>query len=107
MSTALQQTERSPLSADVALTSEPWGTKLEMTCRYAAGQSWSVGSSGSLYALYVTDRAGMTTRVSSWTADPGSTVHPTATIDTPISDITSVEVRAVADGQVLLTKSLG
>jgi RNA polymerase sigma-70 factor (ECF subfamily) len=105
VSAQLSQTVTSPLSADVHLTSEKWGTRIDMSCSYGAGGEWK--NEGPVrYALWVTDTSGTSREVSSWSAGPGSTVTPTATIDTPIARISSVDVRAVSTGTVLLRTSL-
>jgi hypothetical protein len=51
--------------------------------------------------MVVTDRAGASTQVSSWTASAGTTVSPTATTSVPVADIASIDIRA-ATGEVLL-----
>jgi hypothetical protein len=106
VSAQLQQTIASPLSASVTLTTEKWGTKLDMSCSYAASDEWGPEGGTPRYAMYVTDTSGTTTRVSSWTAEPGQTVTPSATIETPVSQIRSVDVRALPSGKVLLKKSI-
>ncbi|WP_426520953.1 anti-sigma factor family protein [Diaminobutyricibacter sp. McL0618] len=96
----LSQVEPNPLSADVRLVSEPWGTRIETHCTYA---EWE-GSSETgpwKYTMVVTDRAGASTQVSSWTASAGTTVSPTATTSVPVADIASIDIRA-ATGEVLL-----
>jgi hypothetical protein len=96
----LSQVQASPLSADVKLISEPWGTRIETTCRYA---EWEGATSEGpwKYTMVVTDRAGSSMTVSSWTASAGTTVSPTATTSVPVADIASIDIRA-ANGQVLL-----
>lgn len=100
-SAVMQEVRPSALSADVRLIAEPWGTRIESRCHYAAapgetdeGRSWT-------YVLVVTDRAGKQTPVSTWTATEGSTVVPTATTSVPVSDIAAVDIRS-DDGVVLL-----
>ncbi|WP_210508932.1 zf-HC2 domain-containing protein [Naasia sp. SYSU D00057] len=94
--------ESSPLSADVELVAEDWGTRVEMTCSYRGS-----GPYGSpppwRYALTVTSKDGEETVVSSWEAGPGETVHTTGTVDLPIDDITSIAVRSTRTGDVLLS----
>lgn len=97
----MQQVEPSPLSADLRLTSEPWGTRIDSRCSYArvgadgGGHAWG-------YAMVVTDRAGKQYQVSTWTADEGTTATPVATTSVPVSDIASVDIRSAGDGTVLL-----
>ena len=102
----------SPLSASVSLTDASWGTLIDVTCTYstAAGSQGAYATTGPTtgrYALYVTDAAGTSTRVSSWSAGPGSTVTTTGSIDTPVSGIQSLELRSIDTGTVLLSHSIG
>ncbi len=99
----LTQVEPNPLSADVRLVSEPWGTRIETNCRYA---QWAGSASGGpwTYTMVVTERSGASTQVSSWTASAGTTVSPTATTSVPVAEIASIDIRA-ANGQVLLKTS--
>ncbi|GAA3868813.1 anti-sigma-L factor RslA [Leifsonia kafniensis] len=108
----LTQVQPSPLSADVRLVSEPWGTRIESTCSYAApdptsapGRNYGSGVQG--YAMYVTDRTGASSLVASWVAGPGSTVEPVGTTQVASGDIASVDIRSVATGHVLLSSHLG
>lgn len=105
-SVAMQQVEPSALSADLRLTSEPWGTRIDSRCSYA-----TVGSGGGerswTYAMVVTDRAGHQSQISTWTAEEGSTVVPTATTSVPLADIASIDIRSAGDGTVLLRSTFG
>jgi hypothetical protein len=105
---SLSQVVASPLSADVRLVSEPWGTRIETTCTYGSADQagWSEASGSKTYGLYVTNTSGTLTKVSSWTAGPGSVVEPTGTTSVAINNIASVEIRSVPDGVTLLKKTL-
>ena len=105
---SLSQVVASPLSADVRLVSEPWGTRIETTCKYALEDQtgWSGASGSKTYGLFVTDTSGTLTKVSSWNAGPGSVVEPTGTTSVAINNIASVEIRSVPDGVTLLKKTL-
>lgn len=104
MSVAMQQLEPSALTADLRLTTESWGTRVESRCRYArvsgdaGGRTWT-------YALVVTDRAGRQTQISTWTASEGSTVEPVATTGVPLGDIAAIDIRSA--GTVLLRSTFG
>ena len=97
----MQQVEPSALTADLRLTAEPWGTRLDSRCTYAhvgadsGGHSWT-------YAMVVTDRAGQQHTISTWTADEGTTATPVATTSLPLKDIATVDIRSAGDGTVLL-----
>jgi RNA polymerase sigma-70 factor (ECF subfamily) len=105
-SVAMEQVEPSALSADLRLTSEPWGTRIDSRCSYAkvggddGGHTWT-------YAMVVTDRAGHQTQISTWTAAEGTTVVPTATTSVPISNIAAIDIRAAVNGTVLLRSTFG
>lgn len=105
---ALSPVTPSPLSATVSLAAASWGTLIDMTCTYGtAGEARGAYATTGRYALYVTDAAGTTTQVSSWSAAPGSTVTTTGSIETPISGIRSVELRSLENDSVLLAHTLG
>ncbi|MEO8908454.1 MAG: zf-HC2 domain-containing protein [Microbacteriaceae bacterium] len=114
VSASLTQVVHSPLSASIQLTNAAWGTRIAMSCTYSADATATPGLTGTApgysaavrYGLYVTDRHGTTTRVSSWSAGPGSTVHTDGSIDTAVADIARVEVRSLDAGTVLLSRTL-
>jgi hypothetical protein len=106
-SIALSQVVPSPLQASIRLVPQPWGTRVEMNCRYA-GQSGSDGYgavASSDYAMYVTDAAGSATQIATWTAGPGQDAEPAGTTSLTPDQIASVDVRAVGTGTVLLRGS--
>ncbi|MGO4103025.1 anti-sigma factor [Leifsonia sp. YAF41] len=108
----LTQVMPSALSAEVRLRSEPWGTRIEATCIYAdsgsnSGPGRNYGTGEQTYALYVTDRNGVSSRVSQWAASPGATVEPVGTTNVTQGEIASVDIRSVATGQVLLSTQIG
>lgn len=98
----LSQTVPSPLSATVRLTRTPWGTRVDMTCTYAM----TYGGSDQAYQLYVVDRSGRASLVSSWHAGPGDTARTTGSSDLSPSEISAVQVRD-ASGAVLLSGQSG
>ena len=88
------------MQAQVALTPVPWGTRLDLTCSYAAEHRGSPGLA-TTYALVVHTRDGGTEQVATWTSLPGRTMRLAAATATSRSDITSVEMRT-ADGDPVL-----
>lgn len=106
--TSLAQVVPSALSATVDFTTKEWGTRIDMTCVYGgpAAGSGSSGDSSWRYGLYVIDASGHAERVSSWTADPGTTARTTGSIDTALGDLRRVEVRNESSGTVLLARRL-
>ena len=88
------------MQASLAFASVPWGTRLDLTCSYAA----PVGQyepHATTYSMVVHTRDGRTEQVATWRALPGRTMQLTAATAAPRADITSVEVRA-ADGAPVL-----
>lgn len=98
----MQQVEPSAVTADLRLTSEPWGTRIESRCRYAHVGDDEGYHPAWTYAMVITDREGHQTAVSTWTAEEGTTAWPTATTSVPLTDIASVDIRTAGDGTVLL-----
>ena len=92
------------MTADLAVTPVAWGTRLDLTCRYAAGEGAEYPGTGAAYSLVVRTRQGQVRQVATWTAPPGRTMHLTAATATPMADIAGVEIRD-AHGDVLLTQA--
>lgn len=97
----LSQTVPSPLTATVALTKASWGTRIDMTCTYAA----IYRGADAAYELYVVDRSGHAAKVSSWRAGPGEVVHTSGSSDLALADISALQVRD-AQGEVLLSAAM-
>ena len=106
LTTALSQVVSSPLSADVKLTSVGWGTKVEMSCHYRDIDSSAPEATRWDYALWVVQKDGTASELSSWSAANNSTVNLTAGTSLPVAQIASVQVRSVRDGSVLLESDL-
>ncbi|MEL4318135.1 zf-HC2 domain-containing protein [Leifsonia sp. YIM 134122] len=117
----LDSTGQTALSADVRVVGEAWGTALSTHCRYknggdsgggydrhGDGDSGSGGGSAASdrYGLYVTDDAGDSRLVSSWSAAPGTDVRADGSTDVPIDRITMVDIRALGSDDVLLQAEL-
>jgi anti-sigma factor RsiW len=105
VSTALSQVVKSPLSAEVELTSVGWGTKVEMSCHYRDIDSGAPDSTRWDYALWVVQKNGTASELSSWSAANDSTVKLSAGTAVPVAQIAAVQVRSV-DGRVLLESDL-
>ncbi len=97
-----------PVEASIALTSVAWGTRIEMDCSYhPAAPGPDGGYAPVSYALWVVDRDGAESSLSTWTASPGGTVSVTADTALVLKDIAQVEVRSATGVQVLLRTSVG
>ena len=95
-----------PLTATVELVDVAWGTRLQMTCRYAAEAESEAAEQGWPYALVVTAVDGTTNEVSSWRALPGKTARIEAGTALDPDQIASFEVRSVSSGRVLMRTEL-
>lgn len=94
-----------PVSASAVLSPAEWGTRIELDCTYDAAPGAEVPEGGWPYALVVVDRDGERTEVSSWRATPGATARLEAGTALAVDEIASLEIRAVASGDVLLRAS--
>jgi hypothetical protein len=105
---ALAPTTASPLSAEVQLTNVAWGTRIDMHCAYGPRSTWGYprDEGGAGYALWVVDRAGTASEVSTWKATSGSQVKLTAATALSVDEIARIEVRSAATDDVLLAKKL-
>ncbi len=88
------------MTAQVALTGVPWGTRLDLACSYAAATPDHEGVA-TAYSLVVRTRDGRAEQVATWRALPGRTMTLTAATAATRDDIASVEVRT-AEGQPVL-----
>jgi putative zinc finger protein len=90
-----------PVSANLALASVPWGTRLDLTCTYGvAGEKYTHhGSEG--YTLVVHTRDGRVEQVASWRPLPGRTMRLAGATSARRSEIASVEVRTMEGEPVL------
>jgi Putative zinc-finger len=95
--TALRPVGDAQMTAKIAMTSVPWGTRLDLICTYEANQ-WE---STRRYELVVRTRGGRVEQVATWQPLPGRTMSLEAATAIDEQQIRSVEIRA-AGGQVLL-----
>jgi hypothetical protein len=79
---------------------EPWGTTIEISCRYDELATPSERARG--YELYVTDDTGKATLLASWTAAPGTTVKPATTTKLNRNQIKALDIRGAESGRILL-----
>ena len=93
-----------PVTATAELTPVAWGTRIDLDCTYETDGADAAGApvDGWPYALYVVDRDGERRELSSWRASPGATARLEAGTAVALDDIASLEIRAVASGDVLL-----
>jgi hypothetical protein len=92
------------MQAHVALTSVPWGTRLDLTCSYETEQHVSPGAqpgAGTTYSLVVHTRDGRTENVATWHGLPGRSMRLAAATSATAAQISSVEIRT-GGGQPVL-----
>jgi hypothetical protein len=78
-----------------------------MDCSYQPGAGGPDGGYGPVeYAMWVVDRAGVESPLSTWTASPDGTVSVSAGTALALADIAEVEVRTANGDQVLLKAEL-
>lgn len=102
---AMAQTVPGPITAEATLYAEPWGTRIQVVCLYAASAGGPASGGPAKvfqYALYVTDRSGTDTQVASWSAAAGSRSTPVATTRLMRDQINRIDIRLVDTGLVLL-----
>ena len=90
------------MAVSVGFTPVAWGTRIEITCDYPAGETWSGAYGPWSYSLELTDVSGNTSQVSSWKAVAGKTIHLDAATAVPLDHIVSVRVLTSDGGTVLL-----
>ncbi|OBH21781.1 hypothetical protein A5713_04685 [Mycobacterium sp. E2497] len=90
------------LASTVQLSSEHWGTSINLRCVCLA----PLNAHHDTLAMVVVGRDGTQTRLATWVAEPGRTATPAGSISTPVDQIAAVQVVAADSGQVLLQRSL-
>lgn len=100
---ALQPVAGAPVTASVAMTTVPWGTKLDVECEYDGGARYGVKGA---YALAVIGTDGEITMLSNWTVTPGATARLSAGTALAKSDIRAIEIRD-AEGRVMVRHEFG
>lgn len=90
------------LTSTVSLSSQHWGTIIDLKCVCLAPQY----ARHDTVAMVVVGRDGSQTRLATWVAEPGHTATPAASISTPVDQIAAVQVVSADTGRVLLQRSL-
>lgn len=102
----LEQVRDNPLAATIELTSMGWGTKIGVECSYDSLEADVDPDREWAFALWLTDADGTSSEVSTWSAKNGWTVRLDAATAVKTDDIRTLEIRSLATGDVLLTKSI-
>jgi hypothetical protein len=93
----MTQLAHDPMTANVALTSVAWGTRVDLTCTYPRG---TIEYEGGAYALVVRLKNGHRERVASWNGLPGKSMQVSGATDAWKQDIASVVVTKLGEGPV-------
>jgi hypothetical protein len=98
----------SSLDARVTLTSQGWGTRVEMACTYEWGAEEGAedADAGDKLAMVAVSRDGNHTQLATWMALSGSTAVTSGSTSMPIDDIVAVQVISADTGDVLLQRNL-
>lgn len=101
--------ETSELAATFTLTSQSWGTNIEMTCTYVEPAEAGVGNDAEQddeLAMVAVGRDGRHVQLSTWKAQEGTTALPVASTSMSIDEIAAVQVVSADTGSVLLQRNL-
>jgi anti-sigma factor RsiW len=98
----MAQISTSLLTSTVQLSSQHWGTSINLKCVCLA----PLNAHHDTLAMVVVGRDGSQTRLATWVAEPGHTATPAGSISTPVNQIAAVQVVSADSGQVLLQRSL-
>jgi hypothetical protein len=96
---AMSQLTETAISARAQLVTKPWGTQIDLLCRYDVASPY--GRPRQTYALVVTDDAGRTRQVATWKVLPRGVSTVTGSIGWDRADIAAVEIRTLAGTPVL------
>jgi putative zinc finger protein len=93
---ALRPVVTNPVHADARLIAKPWGTEIDLQCRYAEGTKVSLP-----YRLVVIDRQGRPQDLGSWQLPPDQDIDYTAGTALPADQIARIQV-TLANGRPIL-----
>jgi anti-sigma factor RsiW len=99
---AMSQVGTTALASTVSLSSQGWGTFIDLRCICLA----PVYAHHDRLAMVVVNRDGTHTQLATWVAEPGHTATPAGSTSTPVDQITAVQVVSADNGKVLLERSL-
>jgi hypothetical protein len=99
---AMAAGERAGVTASLAVTNEPWGTRLDWQCQYTKDWATNVSS----YDLVVTTTDGKESTVASWSPSGKEASNLAAATVIPTSDISSVTIREAGTATPLAVTKL-
>jgi hypothetical protein len=102
---AMDQVTPGVMTASLVVTEKLWGTRFDWSCDYITAE-WSEGPSAAIYAMVVTDEAGIETTIATWEAAGEGASSLVASSSVPTSAIRSVEIRRLDGGTALVRSDL-
>jgi hypothetical protein len=99
---AMGQSGRPGVTAELAVTEKKWGTRLDWQCQYTKDWSRNVAS----YDMVVTTVDGTQTTVGSWRPEGSETTGLAAATVIPKSQIRSVDIRVAGTNEKLAVTTL-
>lgn len=99
---SMDQVGTTALASTFSVTSERWGTAIDMQCVCLA----PITAPHDQLALVVLGRDGSRTRLATWMAEPGHTAKPAGSTSIPVNRIAAVQVVLADNDRVLLQRSL-
>lgn len=99
---AMAPGQREGVTASLAVSGEPWGTRLDWECQYT--KAWATDVAG--YDLVVITRDGAETTVASWSPSGDEATGLAASTLIPTADIRAVEIREAGTPMPLATTTL-
>ena len=94
--TAMTAVVDSPVTASAALVAHPWGTEIDMECRYSDDTEWSRP-----YDLVAIDDEGESYNLATWIVGPGRTASVSGSVPVQPDHIDRLEIR-LTSGPALL-----
>jgi anti-sigma factor RsiW len=100
---AMAPLHQDAITASIQVTKKGWGTRFDWSCAYM-NSAWA--GTATSYDLVVTDKAGKTTTVATWTTAGPEASGLSASTGIPTANIRSVEIRLTGTTTPLLRENL-
>jgi hypothetical protein len=103
VSVAMSAVRPAAVEATLQLSPASWGTRVSADCRWVGATTGKDAGVKKVYRLVAVPRDGSAPQVlAQWAVLPGDDAKVVGSTDLPTSQIATIELRAVADGAVLL-----
>lgn len=101
---AMSRIQPNAMTAELRVTSKPWGTRFDWSSNY--GSTWASGYGPQAYDLVITDASGVETTIATWRAAGPGAVGLAAASSVPTANIRTVEIRATGSAMPLVRGEL-